>query len=495
MGSKHRSKGLAIGWRTVLAMILVVLILAVMTGVTKFIPALGETINNLIKGGGTLDISDTELGKALMCAHWRCKVGCSSDYVESNPADCPCEEEWDVNKDGRICGSESRAHAIKLLSKEDVTVTKDWWKLKACETKICDRVILDKQDCELNLGSALNGIAFTDETTAGIKCGDDDPTLQGYGSCIVPPDTWYIWAKKALLSNTAVHTYVCDERPSEILSCAAECAVRGGSVQNDGCGAADYSDPSCDVINDKCTYYEDIGDIYCSDTENCYCRFQDDCECADYETQQCTETGCGTVLARSFACCKFRDEPYQWMRYDDCPETNRYDQSDCDPPYNCQEYCDSLEYKDSVYVDSTKECMCSRVECESYLNADECESGGCRWCDKCQERRVLEDEDKRDKCIEMSERCGIYTCMKDTEGDLCGGECSYEGNECGFNQGCTYDCACVDYVCCENDYGFVGCVQEDTCLSMPFNPTYYEGCSPDPYEYEMWPCSGDPYGE
>jgi hypothetical protein len=439
MGGKRHTKGMQV--TTILMLGLAILIILVVGGVLNIVPGLAETIERLLKGGGTLDISDTELGRALLCAHWRCKGGCDDDYVKSNSEECPCEDEWDTNGDGKICGLESKNHPIKIISREDVTVTDNWWSSEACRSTICHNTYLAKTSCVKAI-YLYNGIAFDDSSSAGIQCGEKEGYT--FKTCKVPSETWYVWAQLTGLADT-VSTIVCQDKPSGIPTCAYECTARNADgILNDGCGLLNREDPSCSSSWDRCTYYEDIGDIYCSGDNNCYCRFRDeDCYCDTYEPNECTETGC---------------EPSEPAKTVPC--------SGCDQA-GCEDTCEDYEWSGGLLVDG--ECVCSGVPCNLHNNYEDCTDAGCRWCDECYQNWLYDDVDKRDTCIDASERCGTFSCVE----DRCGAECDDDG-DCSLDEVCVGDCSCVLYVCC---------IAKEDCINI------YEGipdgtCDP----YEQYPC-------
>jgi hypothetical protein len=398
-------------------------------------------------GGGGARAGVSELGDALLCAHWRCKRGC--DYVidmnmkigtGEDAIPCPCEESWDLDGDGKICGAtESKTHPIKSESTEDTIVSENWWKEEACITTCSDADFYKNENCKHEWTPYSNAILFDEDT---MECTSNN------AKCTVPRGTWYIWAYDSGGQTTTA--IICDDKPAGAATCASQC----GGV----CGSAPPSDPTCS--GSTCTYHNDIGRNYC-DSGNCYCpTFETNCDCGVNGAQECTASGCRVIESKSFFCCQSQTPPpepeaiYGWSVQGWLCD-RRVEASECGD--TCEEKCtaegfDSVYYNPSGEGDDAYICICSDpTHCSVYTDESECPTDKCKWCDKCDGIKALYDEKKWDKCIGSSEYCGGYICtFNECNNNGCGGF----DTECTTNQQfCNDDCQCENYYCCYDEYG------------------------------------------
>ena len=437
------------------------------------------------KGYASIDIADTEIGQAILCAHWRCKEGC--DKVESMSSawteltylgqpGCPCEDSWDQDGDGRICGAdESKNHPIKVVPSEETTISKGWYADNACDGG-CNKVIFEKlADCihgGRDTGDA-NIITFNRDSRVEIECTANN------NQCTLPRETWYIWAYDNSLfygQNKMTDVIICDNKPSEIASCEDECEARGydDDTNKNGCEATVPSTPSC--FGGNCVYYQDIGDVYnCDAGETCYCYDEEPCEC--HKNMECTDHGCEVVPEQSFVCCRHVAEGWtRWEGDEDCVswggsiiDGERCDGTTLSNYLACENYCDSRNYDESEYDDSTDICKCSEPGCALFSDRASCVAApNCKWCDKCLNGvgpQTLSESLNWDECIPDTENCGYYDCVV---GECCGAKCA---NSCGSDIHCEGEicngltCQCELGVCCYDPYNptIKQCVAQELC--------------------------------
>lgn len=480
----------------------VALVVAFIIGIAIVYFALGQLFGkgtgiidwiwNWFAGGGwvAVDISDEELGQALLCAHWRCIGGC--DEVESMSSTwtkltylgkpgCPCDDSWDTNNDGRICGAESKTHPIKVQTTEDRVVSRGWYADYACDGG-CNSVFLTKRaNCEhADLNAGENLITFNKDSSPEIECikkgGKND-------YCIVPKGTWYLWAFDNTLVFSQTHhsdAIVCDNKPSGIPSCNVECTARG--YISGQCASSPPSTPTC--AGGLCTYWENIGDLYCT-SNDCYCQGREMCNCA--RNKICTEHGCELITEQSFVCCQnLREGWTDWLIAEgvpptQCPVGTKVSAINCNPTapsdyIACQSYCYSRDYGEFDYDFSTSVCKCSEPGCVSLSDRASCvAAANCQWCDKCVNGvgpQTLSIVANWDRCIPDSQSCGYYDCIRGQCGATCdNGDCP--GETCN-----KLTCQCETAYCCHDPYNPLNfiCTARSLCggiigdICNPTNP-------------------------